>query len=264
MEALEALDDLQTTRIDTTWPLISGAEGLSDAVEALCEKAEKAVDEGVETIILSDRKINHDRVGIPSLLAVGAVHRHLGDAKKRMRTSIIIDTAEARDTHQMACLIGFGATAICPWLAHETVRELVEKNAKKKFDEVSLDKALINYHKALEKGRSQDSFEDGNLGSEQLSGRTDFRGGRNLGRCHRSLFSPVRLRRLPVSVFTKLEPRALARHTAAFSEAVPNDKGELVLGGSWPLPFPSRWRDPRDQRWSHKKFPHLRQERRCG
>ena len=76
------MDELQTERIDITWPLMSGAEGLSDAVEALCEKAEKAVDGGAETIILSDRKINHDRVGIPSLLAVGAVHRHLGECEK--------------------------------------------------------------------------------------------------------------------------------------------------------------------------------------
>ncbi|MCG8602279.1 MAG: glutamate synthase large subunit [Verrucomicrobiales bacterium] len=229
VEALEKMDDLSTERIDITWPLLSGAEGLSDAVEAICEKAEKAVDAGAETLILSDRRINHDRVGIPALLAVGAVHRHLGDAKKRMKTSIIIDTAEARDTHQMACLIGFGATAICPWLAHETIRELVEKNAKKKFDGVALEKALTNYHKALEKGVLKILSKMGISVLNSYQGAQIFEAvgiaDGVIDRCF-----PGTPSQIAGVGFYEIGAESIARHTAAYSEAVPNDDGELVLG----------------------------------
>jgi glutamate synthase (NADPH/NADH) large chain/glutamate synthase (ferredoxin) len=229
VEALEAMDELPTARLDTTWPLISGAEGLSDAVEELCEKAEAAVDGGAETIILSDRRINHDRIAIPSLLAVGAVHRHLGSKRKRMKTSIVVDTAEARDTHQMACLIGFGATAICPWLAHETVHELVEKNEKKKFDGVSVEKALVNYHKALEKGVLKILSKMGISVLNSYQGAQIFEAvgisESVIDRCF-----PGTPSQIAGVGFYEIGAESIARHTAAYSDAVPNDNGELNLG----------------------------------
>ncbi len=229
VEALKAYEGFKTETLDTTWPLMSGATGLSDAIEALCDRAEKAVDEGAETIILSDRRINHDRVGIPSLLAVGAVHRHLGAARKRMMTSLIIDTAEARDTHQMACLIGFGATAICPWLAHETIHELVEKNTKNKFEGISLEKALTNYHKALEKGVLKIMSKMGISVLNSYQGAQIFEAvgisDSVIDRCF-----PGTPSQIAGVGFYEIAAESIARHTSAYSDAVPNENGELNLG----------------------------------
>jgi glutamate synthase (NADPH/NADH) large chain/glutamate synthase (ferredoxin) len=72
-------------------------------------------------IVLSDKSSDHQRVAAPMLLATGAVHHHLIRTGKRMKASIVCETGEARDVHQMACLIGYGASAICPYLGYETV-----------------------------------------------------------------------------------------------------------------------------------------------
>ncbi|MDF1825881.1 MAG: glutamate synthase large subunit [Verrucomicrobiales bacterium] len=229
VEALKSYDGFSTETLDTTWPLLSGARGLSDAITELCDKAEAAVDAGAETIILSDRRTSHDRVAIPSLLAVGAVHRHLGDARKRMKTSIIVDTAEARDTHHMACLIGFGATAICPWLAHETIHELVEKNVKNKFEGVSLEKALSNYHKALEKGVLKIMSKMGISVLNSYQGAQIFEAvgisDSVIDRCF-----PGTPSQIAGVGFYEIAAESIARHTAAYSDAVPNENGELNLG----------------------------------
>jgi len=139
--------------IDTTWALTDGADAMQQAVIAVCNEVEAAVDEDIDILILSDRATSAERVAIPSLLITGAVHHHLNRVKKRMRASIVVETAEARDTHQIACLFGFGATAVCPYLGYTTVRQLVEADTKKKLGEdITPEKAMTNYRKALEKG----------------------------------------------------------------------------------------------------------------
>jgi hypothetical protein len=106
---------------------------MKSALDRLCQDAEQAAKDHVRILILSDRALEYDRAAIPALLACGAVHHHLNRRKIRMRLSLVVDSGEARDTHQMACLFGFGASAVCPHLAFETIRELVEsdKTAKK-------------------------------------------------------------------------------------------------------------------------------------
>ncbi|NNE90561.1 MAG: glutamate synthase large subunit [Verrucomicrobiales bacterium] len=154
LDFLKSGEEFKATTLDTTWAVSAGADGLEKAVSDLCAAAEAAVDDGNEIIVLSDRAISNERVAIPMMMAAGAVHHHLTRTKKRMLTSIIVETGEPRDTHHMACLFGFGATAICPYLAHATVRYLVENDAKakKKIGEISVNDALKNFHKALEKG----------------------------------------------------------------------------------------------------------------
>jgi len=153
LEALKTIaDDFPPHTLDMTWAESEGASGLEAAVARLCQQAEQAVDDGARLLILSDRATDHARVAIPALMATGAVHHHLARRRKRMLTSLIIDTGEARDTHQMACLIGFGGTAVCPYLAHESVREMIENDSKGTFGELSLSDALLRYHKGLEKG----------------------------------------------------------------------------------------------------------------
>ncbi len=119
--------DFESHTIPCTWPVSEGAAGLESAVHRICLEAESAVDNGGRLIILSDRGVDHQNVAVPMLVAVGAVHHHLSRVGKRMRASIIAETAEARDVHQIACLIGYGASAINPYLAFETARELIEK-----------------------------------------------------------------------------------------------------------------------------------------
>ncbi len=139
--------------IDCTWPVSAGAPGLKEALDQICAEAEKAVDEKIEILILSDRTTGHDHVPIPSVLATGAIHHHLTRVRKRLRTSLVIETGEARDTHQIACLFGFGATAVCPYLGYATVRQVLASDTKKKLGEdLSPEKAMANYRKALEKG----------------------------------------------------------------------------------------------------------------
>ena len=118
--------------IDTTWPISEGGAGLKSSLDRICAEAEEAVNNKVEILILSDRATSSDRVPIPSLLATGSVHHHLNRCRKRLRTSLVIDTGEARDTHQIACLFGFGATAVCPYLGYATVRQVVATDTKKK------------------------------------------------------------------------------------------------------------------------------------
>ncbi|EDP75193.1 glutamate synthase large subunit [Hydrogenivirga sp. 128-5-R1-1] len=117
-------------------------------IETLQRRVEEAVREGAEIIILSDRYINKHRVAIPSLLAVSACVKHLAKQGLSTKVSFIVETGEARDTHQIACLIGYGASAVYPYLAYETIKELCEKGKL----EVPYEEAVFNYRKALEDG----------------------------------------------------------------------------------------------------------------
>ena len=139
--------------IDTTWDLTEGPGGLKTALDRVCAQAESAVDDGVEILILTDRALSSDRVAIPSLMVTGAVQHHLNRVRKRMRASLVVETGEARDTHQIACLFGFGATAVCPYLGYATVRQVVATDNRRKLgDSMTPQKAMANYRKALEKG----------------------------------------------------------------------------------------------------------------
>ena len=133
-----------------TWAAADGAAGLEPALQRLCAEAEQAAGEGVRLLILSDRAIGETRVTIPALLATGAVHHHLNRRRKRIRLSLIVDSGEVRDTHQTASLFGYGAQAVCPYLAYETVREMVE--SRKELVGIDFLKAMKNYRSSLEKG----------------------------------------------------------------------------------------------------------------
>ncbi|MCP5545433.1 MAG: glutamate synthase large subunit, partial [Akkermansiaceae bacterium] len=135
--------------LDCTWPASAGEDGLKARLDELCAEAQKSVENNDNILILSDRGSSSERIPIPALLAVGTVHHHLNRIRKRMRASLVLDTGEARDVHQIACCFGFGATAICPYLGYATVRQVVRSDSK---SELSVEKAMGNYRKALEKG----------------------------------------------------------------------------------------------------------------
>lgn len=125
-----------------------GGQGLADAVDRLCGMAEKAVDDGYNYVILSDRGVDVEHAPIPSLLALSAVHHYLNDRRKRAQIALIVETAEAREVMHMALLIGFGASAVNPYMAFAVLDRLVAQG------DIQLDyeTAEKHYVKALNKG----------------------------------------------------------------------------------------------------------------
>jgi glutamate synthase (NADPH/NADH) large chain len=135
--------------IDITYPAEKGANGMSWALDVVCAEAEEAVrSKEFNIIILSDRNTGPDRVPIPSLLATSAVHHHL--IKQGLRTSVglVVETGEAHEVHQFATLAGYGAEAINPYLAFETIEQLLPELDEK----IDLKEAQKRYIKAIDKG----------------------------------------------------------------------------------------------------------------
>lgn len=141
-------NDFHTVTLSITFPSADGVGGMEPALLRLCDDAEKAVGDGYTIIILSDRGVSGDAVPIPSLLATSAVHHHL--IRKGLRTSvgIVVETGEAYEVNQFCTLAGYGAEAINPYLALETLEGM-----KDDFDEeLSPEDVTQNYIKAIDKG----------------------------------------------------------------------------------------------------------------
>ncbi|MGY4303699.1 glutamate synthase domain-containing protein 1 [Bradyrhizobium sp. USDA 4369] len=113
--------------LDTTFDASLGAAGFEQVLDDLCGRAEAAVREGVNIIILSDRMVSGDRIPIPSLLACAAVHHHLIRTGLRTSVGLVVESGEPREVHHFACLAGYGAEAINPYLAFETIIALKDK-----------------------------------------------------------------------------------------------------------------------------------------
>jgi glutamate synthase domain-containing protein 2/glutamate synthase domain-containing protein 1/glutamate synthase domain-containing protein 3 len=120
-------DVFHAATIDLTWPIELGAEGMEWRLEAICAEASAWIDRGANIVILSDRNLGPERVAIPSLLAVAAVHHHLVRQGTRLRAGLVIETGEPREIHHMATLIGYGAAAINPYLMFESLDELADR-----------------------------------------------------------------------------------------------------------------------------------------
>jgi glutamate synthase domain-containing protein 2/glutamate synthase domain-containing protein 1/glutamate synthase domain-containing protein 3 len=115
---------LRAHTLDTTWPREDGASGMAAALERLCAAAVDAVDDGATILVLSDRAASPGRVAIPSLLSTAAVHHRLARSGRRLRTALVVESGEPRETHHIACLVGFGAEAVNPYLMYESARAL--------------------------------------------------------------------------------------------------------------------------------------------
>jgi glutamate synthase (ferredoxin) len=154
--------EFKTQELSTLYQISTGPNGLKDAVAKLCQAATAAVESGVEIIVLSDRSGKQD-IGteysyIPPLLAVGAVHHHLIRQGLRLRASLVVDTAQCWSTHHFACLIGYGASAVCPYLALESVRQwwndpkTQNLMQNERIEYVTLGQAQSNYRQSIEAG----------------------------------------------------------------------------------------------------------------
>ena len=138
----------KTKKLAMLFDIEKGASGLRQAIEDLCKEAEASVDEGVNYIILSDRDIDEKRAAIPSLLAVSAVHHYLISVQKRVQTALIVESGEIREVMHAALLLGYGASAICPYMTFAVLDDLVKKH-KIQEDYAT---AEAHYIKAVDKG----------------------------------------------------------------------------------------------------------------
>ena len=126
-----------------------GLRGLEQALEQICAQADQAIDAGVSILILSDRGVNKDNAPIPALLAVSGLHHHLIRAGTRTRVGIVLESGEPREVHHYATLIGYGCGAINPYLAFETIDDMIQQNLLVNVDYKT---ACKNYIKAATKG----------------------------------------------------------------------------------------------------------------
>lgn len=225
--------EFQAKTLSVLWKVSEGEEGLEPAVKRLCKEAEEAIDNGFYFLILSDRGVDDKHTSIPMLLAVGAVHHHLRRVGKRMKASIICETGEARDVHQMACLIGYGASCVNPYLAIETAREILEKDEK---GEVGTDfaGALLNYRQALENGLLKIMSKMG------ISVVSSYRGAQ--------VFEAIGISSALISEcftgtssqiegigYKEIAQECLTRHAMAYGGAVPVEPGKLDDPGYYRL-----------------------------
>lgn len=141
-------DAFKTYTLDASWDADDGVSGLESAVQRLQEQAETAVNDGYNILILSDRAMSAKRIPIPALLACSAVHHHLIRKGLRTETGLVIETGEAREVHHMCVLAGYGAEAINPYLAFETIQNRLDELP----EGTTAEKASANYIKALNKG----------------------------------------------------------------------------------------------------------------
>jgi len=141
-------NQFRTATLDITYAADHGAAGMAPALDALCKKAEQAVRAGETIIVLSDRAVGPDRVPIPSLLATSAVHHHLIRCGLRTSVGLVVETGEACEVHQFATLAGYGAEAINPYLAFETIVDMLPSID----EEITAEEAVKRYIKATDKG----------------------------------------------------------------------------------------------------------------
>ena len=156
LEKIRTISDIEDNNfhaktLDICWPADQGADGMAQRLAALCEEAEIAITQNHENIIiLSDRNLSADKVAIPALLATSAVHHHLIGKGLRTSTGLVVETGEAREVHHICCLAGYGAEAVNPYLAFETLEQMCLENEETR--DLTSDEIAQRYIKAMGKG----------------------------------------------------------------------------------------------------------------
>ncbi|AKK29943.1 glutamate synthase [Mycobacterium sp. EPa45] len=131
------------------YPVAKGGEGLRRALDDIRDAASKAIAEGARILIISDRESNENLAPIPSLLAVAAIHHHLVRTRTRTQVGLVVEAGDAREVHHMAALVSFGAAAINPYMAFESISDMIDRGV---IEDIDREKALQNYIKAAGKG----------------------------------------------------------------------------------------------------------------
>ncbi len=230
-------EDFPHTTLSCLFRADKGPEELAVALEQLCAEAVAAVRRGAQILILSDRGTNARLAPIPMLSATGAIHHHLIKCGLRMKVGIVCETGEARDVHQIACLIGYGAGCVYPYLALETLHTLLENGAL----EGSHARICLNYKTALENGLLKIMSKMG------ISVVSSYRGGQ--------VFEAIGLGKEVIATcftgtasqiegigFTEIAEESLTRHAAAFPETIPGENAAPLEPGKLEDPGYYRFR----------------------
>src|SRR3989441_1205325 len=231
--ALRSGAGVQVVTLDTTWSASAGGgpDALRTALDGLCRSAGHAVQEGARIVILSDRAAGYERAPLPMVLAVGAVHQHLLEHGLRTRLGLIAEAGDAWDVHHFAALIGYGAEAVHPWLALESVQE-----------QVAEDDARVRFRSAAEAGLRKILSKMGISTLSSYCGAQIFEalglGAEVVDRCFTGTVSTI-----GGIGFTEIAEDVLARHRAAYPEAA----AETVLPDHGRVRFR---KDGEDHGWS--------------
>ncbi|GAB5521554.1 MAG: glutamate synthase large subunit [Rhodothermales bacterium] len=219
----------RTKTLAMLYPVAANGVALKARLEQLCEEAVEAIKEGYNLLVLSDRGVDEAMAGIPALLAMGAVHQHLTKLHKRTQIGIVIESAEPREVHHFALLLGYGAAAICPYGALATVRQLVDDHV---IADADRERAVKNYVKAVGKGLLKVMSKMG------ISTLSSYRGSQifeALG-LHQAVVdayfsgTPTRLSGLKL---TQLSDEVAMRHARAYPQVEVPTSLQLEVGGQY-------------------------------
>ena len=220
LQALQGLGaPFTTSRLDATFPVRDGASGLRSACERLAKDADRAARAGAGILVISDTAVDAERAPVPALLALGAVHNRLMRAGLRAQVSLIVETDEAREVHHVVCLLGYGADAICPRLAFQSV-SAVAAAGHLKGDGIDPPAAQRRFRQAIEDGSLKVLAKMGisTISSYQSAQIFEILGldAEVVSTCFPGTPSPV-----GGATFADIGEEILARHAAGFESAAP-------------------------------------------
>ena len=229
MDKILKLDQegLKTVVLSTLFPVSEGEKSVERALDALCQSASKAIDEGATILVLSDKGVDQNNAALPSLLATACVHHHLLRERTRTRVGLAVETGEAREMMHFALLIGYGAGAIHPYLAYETVAEIAKEAVY--INKMDSETAVSNFIKATRKGLFKITAKMGISTIQSYRGAQIFEAVGLSEDVIERFFTgtPSRVSGASLNVLAK---EALARHKKAFSD---NRSSLLELGGHY-------------------------------
>ena len=222
------LPGFRATTVPMLFRVRDGAAGLERALDDLCRRASQAVRDGFSYLILSDRGVNVEMAPIPSLLATSGVHHHLIREGLRVKVGLIIETGEAREVHHMALLLGYGAGALNPYLAFETLDDMIRQGMLPGLDHQT---AVKNYIKALNKGVLKVISKMGISTIQSYRGAQIFEAV-GLGREFVDRYFTWTASRISGVGLDVIAEETMARHRRAFPER-PVGEPELEWGGEY-------------------------------
>ena len=220
--------NFKTTTIPITFKCDTGVEGFKDALEKICERASRRIKEGYNILVLSDKNVDSYEAAIPSLLAVSAVQHHLIREKTRTKVSIIVETGEARETTHFALLISYGASAVNPYLAYQTIDEMIKEED---IVGITPEEAKKNYIKAINQGILKILSKMGISTLQSYHGAQIFEAIGLDSEFVNKYFegTPSRIGGIGIDVVAK---EVLARHKNAFNK-IRKPISELSVGGNY-------------------------------
>jgi glutamate synthase domain-containing protein 2/glutamate synthase domain-containing protein 1/glutamate synthase domain-containing protein 3 len=259
LEKLRQVDSsvFSSHTVDITWPVAEGPDGLAAALDRVCAEADAALADGVNILILSDRAVGHDRAAIPALMAVGGVHHHLVREGTRLQTGLVLESGEPREVHHIATLIGYGASAVNPYLLFDSAAELVAEGRVHGVDDPET--AAGNLVKGIAKGLLKTISKMGISTIQSYNGAQIFEAVGLAPELVERCFTGTASRIGGVGMRTLAE-EALERHARAYGAVTTGPEGELLpVGGVY------AWRrDGEHHQWNPETIALLQHATRAG